>query len=162
MLSIITHHACGMACWTCTWSPSSCLWCSSWCLITERKYTSVSHNSAWRLSSNVNTFHNREITCQLKRSLLYFHVNAPLDNGNGRMGVSVTLKMMHITGTWQPINRTGLYSWSNWMTTKMVMYIPNARTEETTQRLFINLIQHKTTKLLITSSEYDKVCYRLG
>lgn len=31
------HHVCGMACWTCTWFPSSCLLCSSWCLFTMKK-----------------------------------------------------------------------------------------------------------------------------
>lgn len=31
------HHVCGMACWTCTWYPSSCLLCSSWCLFTMKE-----------------------------------------------------------------------------------------------------------------------------
>lgn len=31
------HHVCGMACWTCTWSPSSCLLCWSWCLFTMKE-----------------------------------------------------------------------------------------------------------------------------
>lgn len=34
MIYDFTHHVCGRAWQTCTWFPSSCLLCLSWCLIT--------------------------------------------------------------------------------------------------------------------------------
>ncbi len=39
------HHACGRAWQTYTWSPSSCLWCLSWCLITGCKRHNVTIKS---------------------------------------------------------------------------------------------------------------------
>lgn len=109
-LYICTYHACGTACWTCTWSPSSCLWCSSWCLITERKNkkpTPVSHDRSW-FSSIVNIFSyvlNEWISIFInhRQTAVWFSV---LQQGHyGKSSIRLQ---------WQHINATRPYCHTSW------------------------------------------------